>query len=191
MQGILAALHKELHCDKDALRAWREERGRERMAADRERMVADRAADLTLLRKTLVPREGAPPTYARALLEAMREKGYEGSEQDLSYLLKRAFRAHPAASDLTSHLPPLSAQLVLGSDLDPASTDDLRGVVVHSLAPDGFVIAGIQQTETPPPPLPDEPTAAGGGPAGTGARGREARPRPADGRRAGAREPDR
>ena len=96
MQGILAALHKELHGDKDALRAWREKRARERMAADREKMAADRAADLTLLRKTLVPREGAPPTYARALLEAMREKGYEGTEQDLGYLLKRAFRAHPA-----------------------------------------------------------------------------------------------
>ena len=26
----------------------------------------------------------------------MREKGYEGTEQDLGYLLKRAFRAHPA-----------------------------------------------------------------------------------------------
>jgi hypothetical protein len=96
MQGILAALHKELHGDKDALRAWRQERARERMAADRERMVADRAADLTLLRKTLVPCEGAPPTYARSLLQAMREKGYEGSEQDLGYLIKRAFRAHPA-----------------------------------------------------------------------------------------------
>ena len=59
-------------------------------------LVADRAADLTLLRKTLVPCEGAPPTYARALLEAMREKGYEGTEQDLGYLLKTAFRAHPA-----------------------------------------------------------------------------------------------
>ena len=35
MQGILAALHKELHGDKDALRAWREKRARERMAADR------------------------------------------------------------------------------------------------------------------------------------------------------------
>ena len=58
--------------------------------------VADRAADLTLLSKTLVPREGAPPTYARALLEAMREKGYQGTEQDLGYLLKTAFRAHPA-----------------------------------------------------------------------------------------------
>ena len=96
MQGILAALHKELHGDKGALRAWREERARERMAADRERMVADRAADLALLRATLVPCEGAPPTYARALLEAMREKGYQGTEQDLGYLLKTAFRAHPA-----------------------------------------------------------------------------------------------
>ena len=38
----------------------------------------------------------APPTYARALLEAMREKGYQGTEQDLGYLLKTAFRAHPA-----------------------------------------------------------------------------------------------
>ena len=26
----------------------------------------------------------------------MREKGYQGTEQDLGYLLKRAFRAHPA-----------------------------------------------------------------------------------------------
>ena len=32
----------------------------------------------------------------RALLEAMREQGYEGTEQDLGYLIKRAFRAHPA-----------------------------------------------------------------------------------------------
>ena len=96
MQGILAALHKELHGDTGALRVWREERGRERMVADRERLAAERAADLVLLRATLVPCEGAPPTYARALLEAMREKGYEGSEQDLGYLIKRAFRAHPA-----------------------------------------------------------------------------------------------
>ena len=59
-------------------------------------MVADCAADLNLLRKTLVPCEGAPPTYARSLLEAMREKGYEGSKQDLGYLIKRAFCAHPA-----------------------------------------------------------------------------------------------
>jgi hypothetical protein len=36
------------------------------------------------------------PTYARALLEAMRARGYEGTEQDLGYLLKAAFRAHPA-----------------------------------------------------------------------------------------------
>ena len=96
MRAILAALHKELHGGKGALRASREERARERMAADRERLAAERAADLALLRATLVPREGAPPTYARALLEAMREKGYEGSEQDLGYLLKTAFRAHPA-----------------------------------------------------------------------------------------------
>ena len=33
---------------------------------------------------------------ADAYLEAMRERGYEGSEQDLGYLLKTAFRAHPA-----------------------------------------------------------------------------------------------
>ena len=68
-------------------RGRREERDRKRMAADRERMAADRAADLALLRATLVPREEAPPTYARALLEAMRARGYEGSEQDLGYLL--------------------------------------------------------------------------------------------------------
>ena len=76
MNAILAALHKELHGGKGALRAWREERARERMAADRERLAAERAADLALLRATLVPREGAPPTYARALLEAMRARGY-------------------------------------------------------------------------------------------------------------------
>ena len=63
---------------------------------DGERLAAERAADLALLRATLVPREGAPPTYARALLEAMRARGYGGSEQDLGYLLKTAFRAHPA-----------------------------------------------------------------------------------------------
>ena len=96
MRAVLAALHKELHGGKGALRAWREERARERMAADRERLAAERAADLALLRATLVPREGAPPTYARALLEAMRARGYEGTEQDLGYLLKTAFRAHPA-----------------------------------------------------------------------------------------------
>ena len=72
MQGILAALHKELHGDKGALRAWREERARERMAADREKMAADRAADLALLRKTLVPRDGAPPTYARTRAPSSR-----------------------------------------------------------------------------------------------------------------------
>ena len=26
----------------------------------------------------------------------MREQGYEGTEQDLGYLIKTAFRAHPA-----------------------------------------------------------------------------------------------
>ena len=40
MNAILAALHKELHGGKGALRAWREERARERMAADRERLAA-------------------------------------------------------------------------------------------------------------------------------------------------------
>ena len=58
MNAVLAALHKELHGGKGALRAWREERARERMAADRERLAAERAADLALLRATLVPREG-------------------------------------------------------------------------------------------------------------------------------------
>ena len=53
-------------------------------------------AVLLLLLTTLVPREGAPPTYARALLEAMRARGNGGTEQDLGYLLKAAFRAHPA-----------------------------------------------------------------------------------------------
>ena len=43
-----------------------------------------------------MPREGAPPTCARALLEAMRAAGHKGNEQDLSYLIQRAFRAHPA-----------------------------------------------------------------------------------------------
>ena len=41
-----------------------------------------------------MPREGAPPTCARALLEAMRAAGHKGNEQDLGYLIKRAFRAH-------------------------------------------------------------------------------------------------
>ena len=95
--GILAALHKELHGDTGALRVWREERARERMAADRERLAAERAADLALLRATLVPREGAPPTYLRASPPRGDEgRGYEGSEQDLGYLLKTAFHAHPA-----------------------------------------------------------------------------------------------
>ena len=43
-----------------------------------------------------MPGEGAPPTCARALLEAMRAAGHKGNEQDLGYLLKTAFRAHPA-----------------------------------------------------------------------------------------------
>ena len=43
-----------------------------------------------------MPREGAPPTCARALLEAMRAAGHKGNEQDLGYLIKRAFHAHPA-----------------------------------------------------------------------------------------------
>ena len=62
LRAVLEALHKEVCGDfsaRNALRALRE-------ARERERIAADRAHELSLLRKTLVPREGAPPTYMRA-----------------------------------------------------------------------------------------------------------------------------
>ena len=55
--------------------------------------------------------------------------------------------AFPGSDEYLQATQPLSAQLVLGSDLDPASTEDFRKVVAKALSPDGFVIAGIQQTE--------------------------------------------
>jgi len=57
--------------------------------------------------------------------------------------------AYPGTTEFAQTFKPLSAQLVVGSDLDPASTDDLRHVVALATATDGFVVAGIQQTETP------------------------------------------
>mmetsp|Transcript_54986 Transcript_54986/g.163607 ORF Transcript_54986/g.163607 Transcript_54986/m.163607 type:complete len:247 (+) Transcript_54986:1448-2188(+) len=45
---------------------------------------------------------------------------------------------------------PLSADLVLGYDLDPASTDDFRHLVSQSLSPGGYVVGGIQLTEASP-----------------------------------------
>jgi hypothetical protein len=56
--------------------------------------------------------------------------------------------AHASAADYLAATAPLSVQLVLGLDLDPASTDDLRQLVAQTLAPDGFIIGGIQQTES-------------------------------------------
>ena len=44
----------------------------------------------------------------------------------------------------------MASQLVMGMDLDPASTDDFRHVVAQTLAPDGYVVGGIQMTESPP-----------------------------------------
>ena len=68
--------------------------------------------------------------------------------------LELRLHAHASADAFLGASAPLSAQMVLGLDLDPASTDDLRRVVSQSLASDGFVVAGIQQTEssdsTPP-----------------------------------------
>ena len=64
----------------------------------------------------------------------------------------------------------MASQLVMGMDLDPASTDDFRHVVAQTLAPDGYVVAGIQQTESdppgeaegpPPPPPPQLPRHVG------------------------------
>ena len=68
--------------------------------------------------------------------------------------------AHASQSSFLASSAPLSSQIVLGLDLDPASTDDLRGLVSQTLARDGFVIAGIQQTESVSPPPP--PHAANG-----------------------------
>ena len=70
--------------------------------------------------------------------------------------LDLTLRAHSSHTDFLAAIPPLSAQMVLGLDLDPASTDDLRKVVSQSLASDGFIVAGIQQTETPPAPPPPQ-----------------------------------
>ena len=60
--------------------------------------------------------------------------------------------AYPSAAEYLAANAPLSAQLLLGLDLDPASTDDLRQVVSQALAPDGYVVVGIQQTEAPSSP---------------------------------------
>ena len=62
--------------------------------------------------------------------------------------LELRLHAHASADAFLGASAPLSAQMVLGLDLDPASTDDLRRVVSQSLASDGFVVAGIQQTES-------------------------------------------
>jgi hypothetical protein len=64
--------------------------------------------------------------------------------------LELTLTAYPGTTEFVAAFPPLSAQLVLGSDLDPASSDDLRHVVALATASDGFVVAGIQQTESPP-----------------------------------------
>ena len=57
--------------------------------------------------------------------------------------------AYPGSTEYLQATSPLSADLVLGSDLDPASNEDLRSVVAQTLKPDGYVVAGIQQTENP------------------------------------------
>ena len=59
-------------------------------------------------------------------------------------------RAHASAADFVAATPPISSQLLVGLDLDPASTDDFRHVASHTLAPDGYVVGGIQMTESPP-----------------------------------------
>ena len=41
-------------------------------------------------------------------------------------------RAHPGSVELGSAITPLSAQLVVGMDLDPASNEDLRSVVAQA-----------------------------------------------------------
>ncbi|KAL1524290.1 hypothetical protein AB1Y20_019193 [Prymnesium parvum] len=45
---------------------------------------------------------------------------------------------------------PLSTDLVLGYDLDPASSDDFRHLISQTLLPDGFIVGGIQLTEVDP-----------------------------------------
>ena len=60
------------------------------------------------------------------------------------------FAAYASKDDFLAAMPPMASQLVMGMDLDPASTDDFRHVVAQTLAPDGYVVAGIQQTETEP-----------------------------------------
>jgi len=57
-------------------------------------------------------------------------------------------RAYADKNDFVSSTAPLSSHLVLGLDLDPASTDDLRHLVAQTLSPVGFVVAGIQMTES-------------------------------------------
>ena len=59
-------------------------------------------------------------------------------------------RAHASAADFVAATSPISSQLLVGLDLDPASTDDFRHVASHTLAPDGYVVGGIQMTESPP-----------------------------------------
>ena len=79
--------------------------------------------------------------------------------------VKLHLAAYGSKEDFLAAVPPMSSQLVMGMDLDPASTDDFRHVVAQTLAPDGFLVAGIQQTESdaagepaeaegPPPPPP-------------------------------------
>ena len=60
------------------------------------------------------------------------------------------FAAFSSKDDFLAANAPMASQLVMGMDLDPASTDDFRHVVAQTLAPDGYVVAGIQQTETEP-----------------------------------------
>ena len=40
----------------------------------------------------------------------------------------------------------MASQLVMGMDLDPASTDDFRHVVAQTLAPDGYVVLTLTLT---------------------------------------------
>ena len=61
--------------------------------------------------------------------------------------IKLHLTAFDEKSSYLSSMKPMSSNLVLGSDLDPASTDDFRHLIAHTLASDGFVVAGIQLTE--------------------------------------------
>ena len=84
--------------------------------------------------------------------------------------IKLHLAAYASKDDFLAAVPPMASQLVMGMDLDPASTDDFRHVVAQTLAPDGYVVAGIQQTESdppgeaegpPPPPPPQLPRHVG------------------------------